>query len=370
MKIPFIDLSRQYRAYKEDFDKITSEVFEKGSFVFGENCSAFEHEFAEYIGTSHGVGVGSGTEAIHIALLACGIKSGDEVITVSNTAVPTVSAIDFAGATPVFADIDDSFDINPQLIEEKITDKTKVIMPVHLFGNPCKMDMICSIAEKHNLMVVEDCAQAHGAELNGRKAGTFGQVSCFSFYPSKNLGANGDGGMILTSDAEIARKAKLLRYYGFEDRYKSVMRGFNSRLDEIQAALLRFKLKKLESWIERRNQIAQIYAEGLKGLPLKIPAVLPGGRHVYHLFVTQLENQEKRDRLMRYLSEKEITTLIHYPIPIHLQPAYDYLGCREGSLPVTENAAKTIVSLPLFPEMKNSETDYVIENIISFFNYS
>jgi len=370
MKIPFIDLSRQYRAYKSDFDRITSEVFEKGSFIFGENGTAFEQEFSEYIGTGYGIGVGSGTEALHIALLACGIKRSDEVITVANTAVPTVSAIDFAGAVPVFVDIDDSFNINPELIEKKITDKTKAIIPVHLFGNPCNMALICSVAKKHGLKIIEDCAQAHGAEFNGRKTGTFGDAGCFSFYPSKNLGANGDGGIILTNDEEIAGKAKLLRYYGFKDRYNSVMRGFNSRLDEIQAALLRFKLLKLELWTQRRIQIAEKYTKGLAGLPIRLPSATKGSRHVFHLFVIQLESRDVRDRLMKYLLEKEITTLIHYPIAIHLQPAYKYLGYKEGSLPVTENAVDTIMSLPIFPEMEEAEQEYVIENIRSFFNYS
>jgi dTDP-4-amino-4,6-dideoxygalactose transaminase len=370
MKVPFADLSRQYKAYKADFDRVTSEVFEKGSFIFGENCTAFEKEFSEYTGTGYGIGVGSGTEALHISLLACGIKNGDEVITIANTAVPTVSAIDFAGAVPVFVDIDDSFNINPDLIEEKITDKTRVIMPVHLFGNPCNMELICSVAKKHGLKIIEDCAQAHGAEFNGRKTGSLGDAGCFSFYPSKNLGANGDGGMILTSDEEIAKKAKLLRYYGFKDRYNSIIRGFNSRLDEIQAALLRFKLSKLEIWTRRRIHIAEKYFEGLAGLPLRLPLISPASRHVFHLFVIQLENQDVRNRLIKYLSEKEITTLIHYPVAIHLQPAYKYLGYKEGSLPVTENAVATIMSLPIFPEMEEAEQEYVIENIRSFFNYS
>lgn len=367
MKVPFADLSRQYKAYKSNFDRITSEVFEKGSFIFGENCTAFEQEFSDYIGTGHGIGVGSGTEALHIALLACNIKKGDEVITVANTAVPTVSAIDFAGAIPVFVDIDSSFNINPDLIKEKITDKTKAIMPVHLFGNPCDIERICVIAKKYGLKIIEDCAQCHGAEINGRKAGSFGDASCFSFYPSKNLGANGDGGIILTNNNEIAKRAKLLRFYGFEERYKSIVRGFNSRLDEIQAALLRFKLTKLEEWTQRRIEIAKKYIEGLAELPIKLPTFVTGLRQVFHLFVIQLKNQATRDELMKYLAKKEITTLIHYPLAIHLQLAYKDLGYKKGGLPVTEQAVSTIMSLPIFPEIKDKEVDYVIENIRDFF---
>ncbi|MHB8277143.1 MAG: DegT/DnrJ/EryC1/StrS family aminotransferase, partial [Candidatus Humimicrobiaceae bacterium] len=246
MKIPFGDLSRQYKKYKKEFDNIISDVFANGNFILGENVTRFENNFSNYLGAKHAIGVGSATEALFLALKAIGIKNGDEVITVANTAVPTVSAIDFAGAKPVFIEIEESsYNINPKRIENRITLKTKAIIPVHLYGNPCNMDTIIQIAQKYDLKVIEDSAQAHGAEYKGKKVGTFGDFGAFSFYPSKNLGANGDAGMVVTNNEDLAVKVRLIRNYGFEDRYKSIIRGFNSRLDEIQAALLDFKLSKL-----------------------------------------------------------------------------------------------------------------------------
>lgn len=367
MKIPFGDLSRQYKKYKNEFDSIITSVLEKGNFILGENLAEFERNFASYLGVKHGIGVANGTEAIFLSLKALDIGSGDEVITVANTAVPTVSAIDFAGATPVFVDIDDSFNINPKLIEEKITDKTKAIIPVHLYGNPCEINNIMQVAKKYDLKVIEDCAQAHGAEYKGKKVGTFGDLSAFSFYPSKNLGANGDGGMVVTENDELAQKVRLLRNYGFKDRYNSILRGYNSRLDEIQAALLKFKLTKLDLWNERRGEIAQKYEEALKYLPLKLPVVLHDVKPVFHLFVIKLENQNLRDSFIKYLAEREITALIHYPIPIHLQPAYKFLGYKLGDLPVTEKISGQILSIPIFPELEGTEVDYVIKMIKSFF---
>ncbi|MCX6346914.1 MAG: DegT/DnrJ/EryC1/StrS family aminotransferase, partial [Actinobacteria bacterium] len=290
MKVPFGDLSRQYKKYKEEFDSIISGVFEKGSFILGENLTRFETNFSDYLGAKYAIGVGSATEALFLALKAIDIKNGDEVITVANTAVPTVSAIDFAGAKPVFADIEEaSYNINPARIENRITLKTKAIIPVHLYGNPCNMDQILQIAQKYDLKVIEDCAQAHGAEYNGKKVGTFGDLSAFSFYPSKNLGANGDAGMIVTNNEELAGKVRLLRNYGFEDRYKSIIRGFNSRLDEIQAALLDFKLTKLDEWNLRRKQISNMYIKGLEGLPIILPSSVTENKHVFHLFVIRVK---------------------------------------------------------------------------------
>jgi len=367
-KIPFGDLSRQYKKYRSEFDAITSAVFEKGSFILGENVSAFEHEFAAYCGCSYGAGVGSGTEALHLALLACGIKAGDEVITVANTAVPTVAAIRLAGAVPVFADIEEkTYNIDPALIEPCITGKTKAIMPVHLYGNPCRMDEITAIAKKHDLKVIEDCAQCHGAAINGKMTGSFGDAGCFSFYPSKNLGAFGDGGMAVTNDEEISENLKLLRNYGQKNRYFSIIEGINSRLDELQAAYLRFKLRHLGNWNSRRIEIAGMYNDAFGKAGIIQPSHQKDFRHVYHLYVVRVKN---RDRFMDFLDEKKVRTLIHYPYPVHLQDAYINagIGNGSGSLPVTEKAAEEIVSLPIYPELTDEEVKYIIKTVIEFFN--
>ncbi|MCE5330169.1 DegT/DnrJ/EryC1/StrS family aminotransferase [bacterium] len=366
MKVPFGDLSKQYKKYKKEFDNIISGVFAKGSFILGENLSRFETNFADYLDIKYAVGVGSATEALFLALKAIDIKNGDEVITVANTAVPTVSAIDFAGAAPVFVDIEESsYLIDTELIEGRITSRTKAIIPVHLYGNPCNMDKIMQIAKDYNLKVIEDCAQAHGAEFKGKKAGTFGDFGAFSFYPSKNLGANGDAGMLVTDNEELAIKIRLLRNYGFEDRYKSIIRGFNSRLDEIQAALLDFKLTKLDEWNLRRKQIADRYINRLSDLPIVLPSHSSENMHVFHLFVIRVA---QRDKFMKFLLNEGISTIIHYPIPIHLQPAYKYLNYKDGILPVTEKLTEEIVSLPIFPDLEDNEVEYVIESIKKFYN--
>jgi len=366
MKVLFGDLLRQYKKYKKEFDGIVSGVFAKGNFILGENLSKFETNFADYLGVKYAVGVGSGTEALFLALKALNIKNGDEVITVANTAVPTVSAVDFSGATPVFVDIEeDSYNINPDLIESRITSRTKAIIPVHLYGNPCNMDKIMQITQKYNLRVIEDCAQAHGAEFKGKEAGTFGDFGAFSFYPSKNLGANGDAGMLVTDNEELAGKIRLLRNYGFEGRYNSIIRGYNSRLDEIQAALLDFKLTKLDEWNSRRKQIADRYMNELDGLPVILPSFSYENNHVFHLFVIRVA---QRDKFMEFLLNEGISTIIHYPIPIHLQPAYKYLNYKKGDLPVTEKLCEEIISLPIFPDLKDKEVEYVIKTVKNFFN--
>jgi len=367
-KIAFGDLSRQYNKYHSEFDNITRAVFEKGSFILGENVSKFEQDFAGFCDCSFGIGVGSGTEAIHLALLACGVKQGDEVITVANTAVPTVSAIRLAGAIPVFADIDEAtYNMNPSLIETLITSKTKAILPVHLYGNPCDMDAITGIAKKHGLIIIEDCAQCHGAEFKGRRTGSFGGAGCFSFYPSKNLGAFGDGGIVVTKSEEIAENVRLLRNYGQENRYFSKIEGINSRLDELQAAYLLFKLGHLEKWNNRRIEIAGKYDEAFKGTGIILPLHYKECRHVYHLYVIRVKNREK---FMDYLEENGIKTLIHYPFPIHLQEAYINagIGSGPGSLPVTEKVAKEIVSLPIYPELNDEEILYISDVVLKFFS--
>ena len=364
ISIPFGDLSRQYTQNKEQIDSIVKAVMERGSFILGENVSLFEEEFAAYCGCKFAVGVGSGTEAIHLALLACGIKSGDEVITVSNTAVPTIAAVRFAGATPVFVDIEESsYNINPELIEETISSKTRAILLVHLYGNPCRMDRIMEIARRYNLKVIEDCAQAHGTIFSGRKTGSFGDAGAFSFYPSKNLGAYGDGGAVVTNSEEIYKKLKLLRNYGQKERYSSIIEGYNSRLDEIQAAILRFKLKKLDEWNNIRRKTAYKYNESFKNSAIICPQELESGRHVYHLYVIRVKN---RHDFIDYLAGQGISTLIHYPIPVHLQEAYRWLNYNEGSLPVTEMVCSQIVSLPIFPELKEDEIEYIVKKTLAF----
>lgn len=362
MQIPFGDLRRQYLSIKDKVDEAISKVLNKGSFILGENVESFEQEFSRFCGTKFGVGVGSGTEALHLSLLACGVKPGDEVITVANTAVPTVAAISFANAIPVFVDIDqESHNINPSKIEEKISEKTKVILPVHLYGQPADVDPILEVADQYKLKVVEDACHAHGAEYKGRKVGTFGNMGCFSFYPSKNLNAYGDGGVIVTNDEEIAIRLKMLRNYGEQRRYYNPIKGFNSRLDEIQASILRVKLKYLNKWNEKRREIAQLYNTFLKTV-IK-PKEMDYAKHVYHLYVIR---SKKRDQLQVYLREKGIGTLIHYPIPIHLQGAYRELGLKEGSLPITEKYASEILSLPIFPELTNEEIEYISTSVNSF----
>jgi dTDP-4-amino-4,6-dideoxygalactose transaminase len=365
MKVPFGDLSRQYKKYKKEFDSIISGVFEKGSFILGENLKSFEKDFAKYLEANHAIGVANGTDALFLALKAVGIGSGDEVITVSNTAVPTISAIDAAGAKPVFVDIEENtFNIDPSKIESAITSKTKAIIPVHLYGNPCNMGKIANIAARYKLKIIEDCAQSHGAEYKGKKVGTFGDFGAFSFYPSKNLGANGDGGMVVTNNEKLAEKIRLLRNYGFADRYNSTLRGYNSRLDEVQAALLDFKLARLDEWNERRRQIADRYIGELGKLPIMIPSVFPEHKHVFHLFVIRVK---ARSKFLAFMSASDINIIIHYPTPIHLQPAYEFLNYKKGDFPITEKVSEEIVSLPIYPELEEKEISYIIAKIINYF---
>ncbi len=365
LKIPFGDLSRQYKRYKKEFDAILVSVFDRGSFILGENVLEFESEFSSYCGCRYGVGVGSGTEALHLALIACGVGQNDEIITVANTAVPTISAIRAAGAIPVFVDIDeDTCNIDPVLINKKITAKTKAILPVHLYGSPCPMDKIMEIAKKAKIKVIEDCAQSHGAVFRGNKTGSFGNAGCFSFYPSKNLGASGDGGMVVTDDREIYEKILLLRNYGQQNRYFSKIEGFNSRLDEIQAAILRFKLEKLDEWNDRRIYIANKYYKAFSELDIICPTGIDGGRHVYHLYVIRVKN---RDKLSHHLKKHGIQTLIHYPVPVHLQDAYRWLDYSRGDLPVTEKVSEEIISIPVYPELEEEEIEYIIDRISGFF---
>lgn len=362
--IPFSELKTQYENIKQEIQEAFNQVFESSWFILGKNVTEFEREFASYCHAKYGIGVGSGTEALHLALLACGIQPGDEVITVANTAVPTISAISLAGARPVLVDIDPAtYTINPELIPEKITARTKVILPVHLYGQPVDMDPLLEIAYQNGLRVIEDACQAHGAEYKGKKIGALGDIGCFSFYPSKNLGAYGDGGIVTTNDPQLAEQVWLLRNYGQRKRYYHDVVGFNSRLDELQAAFLRKKLNHLDEWNKRRRQLAQIYHDHLEQVVVR-PLAKEYAYHIYHLYVIRCLEREK---LQNYLTENNIQTLIHYPVPVHIQKAYVDLNIEPGSLPITEQYASEILSLPMFPELKDEDVFYVADMINKFY---
>lgn len=364
MQVPFGDLTRHYLAIKSEIDAAVNRVLASGWFVLGSELRAFEEAFAAHIGVRHAIGVGSGTEAIHLALVASGVQPGDEVITVPNTAVPTLSAISFAGATPVLVDVDpDSFCIDPGLIEQKISARTRAIIPVHLYGNCCRMDEVMAVAGRHNLAVIEDACQAHGAVYQGKRTGTFGAYGCFSFYPSKNLGAFGDGGMVVTDDDQRAEQIVLLRNYGQLERYYHEIKGFNSRLDEMQAAILSAQLPHLESWNRRRREIAVLYSHAISHPAVRLPRQQEGSGHVFHLYVVRCQ---ARDALRRHLADHGIGTQIHYPVPCHLQNAYKDPGVPAGSYPVAEQCAAEVLSLPIYPELSDDEVRYVAETINQF----
>ncbi|MCP4397511.1 MAG: DegT/DnrJ/EryC1/StrS family aminotransferase [bacterium] len=353
----------QYFAYQQEINEAISRVLESGRYILGEEVQAFEQEFAAYVGVAYGIGVGSGTEALHLALAACGIGSGDEVITVSHTAVATVAAIELAGAHPVFVDIESAYyTIDPSQIESAITPHTKAILPVHLYGQPADLDPIMELAQHYNLRLIEDCAQAHGALYKGKRVGAYGDIACFSFYPTKNLGALGDGGMVVTNSSQLAEKVKLLREYGWSKRYISHCKGWNSRLDELQAAILRVKLRHLEEGNARRIQLAERYRQGLCASSISLPQQRTETTHVYHLYVVRSSN---RDKLLAYLRKNAIDALIHYPLPIHLQPAYS----ESPLIPVlseTKHAAQEILSLPMYPELTEADLMTIVEKIRQF----
>lgn len=354
--MPFLDLTRQHRRLAHEIEAAISGVVRRGVFVIGPEVAAFEEEFARYVGARFAVGVGSGTEALHLALRACGVRPGDEVVTVSHTAVATVAAVELSGARPVLVDVDPATcTIDPALVERAISPRTKVVLPVHLYGTPADMSSVLSVAMRHGLRVVEDCAQAHGARYGGRRVGVLGDLGCFSFYPTKNLGALGDGGVITTDDPVLAEQARLLRQYGWRERYVSVVRGSNSRLDEIQAAVLRVKLRHLDAWNVRRRELAKRYVDALGG-GTWVPAAPASAEPAYHLFVVRTD---RRDELRDFLADQGISTLIHYPLPVHLQEAYRDLGYGPGTLPASEAAAGTVLSLPLYPEMTDEEAETV-----------
>lgn len=367
--VPFGDLSREYNEMREELDNAIKDVCEKGWFVLGKKLEIFEDAFAGYIGKGvYAVGTGSGTEAIHLALVAAGVGYGDYVVTVPNTAVPTVSAISFAGAVPLFVDIDpQSFNMDPVSLRDvlakekkRLGKRLKAVVPVHLYGQSADMDPVMEAAREYGLKVIEDACQAHGAEYKGKKAGSIGDYAAFSFYPSKNLGAYGDGGVVLTSDPEEARKLKMLRNYGQEKRYYHSIKGFNSRLDEIQASVLLAKLKYLDGWNARRREIAAYYTLNIKNGCVRTPAELPWAGHVFHLYVVRTP---ERDRFREHLEQNGVQTVIHYPVPVHLQEAYRELGYPAGGFPEAEKAASEIVSLPIFPQLRKEEADKVIDAV-------
>lgn len=352
---------KEFASEKEDIMRAVESVFQSGMLILGENVKAFENEYADYCGVNYGVGCDNGTNAISLALLAMGIKAGDEVITVSNTAIPTVSAIISIGAKPVFVDIDpDTYLMDVSKVKQAITSRTRCILPVHLFGQCVDMDAIGEIASGENLFVLEDCAQAHGATYKGKIAGAMSHISATSFYPTKVLGAYGDGGMMLTNISEFNAKLRRLRFYGAEQTYYALEHGYNSRLDEVQAAILRTKLNRLEQYIARRREIAQMYNELLANTSLVLPKEASWGRHVYYLYVVR---HPERDRIISQLRQERIYLNISYPTPIHLMDAYRHLAKGEGALPNTELAAREIFSLPMFPTLTNEEVERVANAI-------
>jgi dTDP-4-amino-4,6-dideoxygalactose transaminase len=357
MGVPYSDLKAQYRALKPEIDAAIAKVLESSEFVLGSEVARFEEEFAAYCGAAHGVGVNSGTSALHLALLAAGVGPGDEVITVPYTFVATTAAIRYTGATPVFVDIDPrTYMIDVPQIEARITPHTKAILPVHLYGQPCDMDPILEIARRHSLIVIEDAAQAHGAEYKGRRTGSMGHMAAFSFYPGKNLGAYGEGGMVTTNNAEYAQKVRLLRNWGAERRYYHVLKGFNYRMEGIQGAVLRVKLRHLEQWTEARRAHAALYSQLLAGSNVITPCVKPDVRHVFHVYAIL---SGERDVLAGRLEARQIQFGIHYPQPIHLMEAHADLGHKPGEFPVAESVAARVLSLPLFPEMTREQIETV-----------
>jgi len=368
--IPTFTLNRQNKILRKELDEAIEKVIESGIFILGPEVEKFEKEFAKYIGVKYAVGVASGTDAISLALLSIGVGQDDEVILPAN-AYPSVFALSAIGAVPRLVDIDPhTYNIDHTKIEKVISKKTKAILPVHLYGQPAQIDEIIRIGSKHGLTVVEDCAQAHGAlyrvrEGVYRKAGSFGRLSCFSFYPTKNLGCFGDGGMLVTDDPDIYAKLKLLRMYGEEERYKSVILGRNSRLDELQAAILRMKLKYLDAWNKRRREIAEIYFHNLDNLEgLVINKEKDDVKHIYHLFTIMTE---KRDELKNFLLKRGIQTAIHYPSSIHLESSYKFLGYGKGVFPESEKVSREILSLPMYPELTDKEVIKICKEIKAFF---
>jgi dTDP-4-amino-4,6-dideoxygalactose transaminase len=356
-------MDRGFFRYQKEFEDKALEVLRSGWYVLGQEVKSFEEEFAAYTGGGYCVGLASGLDALWIAFRVLGIGAGDEVIVQGNTYIASVMGITMNGATPVFVEPNGYYNIDTAKIEEKITERTKAILVVHLYGQASKMDDVVALAKKYNLKLVEDCAQSHGACFNGQMTGTFGDVGCFSFYPSKNIGAFGDGGAVVVKDAGLAEDFRVFRNYGSEKRYYNKIVGANSRLDELQAGLLRIRLRHVEECEEERRRIAGRYLEEIRNPRLLLPGVQEGATAVWHQFVVRCE---ERDALMNYLAEREIGTIIHYPIPPHLSEAYQYLGYTRGAFPITEKYADQVLSLPMYNGMTDEEQSFVIDAINAF----
>jgi dTDP-4-amino-4,6-dideoxygalactose transaminase len=360
--IPLIDLKSQHRAIRAELDAAIHRVLDDCAFILGSEVAAFEQEFAAASGAAHGVAVNSGTSALHLALLAAGVGEGDEVITTPFTFVASVASIGYTGATPVLVDIEPrTCNLDPEKIEAAITPRTKAILPVHLYGQSSDMDPILEIARRHGLMVIEDAAQAHAAEYKGRRCGSIGDLACFSFYPTKNLSACGEGGMVTTNNPELAKTVRLLRDWGADKKYEHRLRGYNYRMEGLQGAVLRVKLRHLETWTERRIAHAQRYGELLSGRGVAVPAVMPWARHVFHQYVLRVKN---RDGVQAKLQAAGVQTGVHYPKPVHLQPAWSALGYGQGSLPEAERAAHEVMSLPMFAELEDAQVEAVAAAVV------
>ncbi|MCQ4814651.1 DegT/DnrJ/EryC1/StrS family aminotransferase [Cloacibacillus evryensis] len=364
MTIPFNTLKPGYERYRDEYLTAVTRVMDSGWYILGHELELFEKEFAEWLGIEYCVGLNSGLDALVLAFRALGLKAGDEVIVPANTYIASVLGITENGATPVFVEPDQYYNIDADKIEAAITPRTKAILVVHLYGQPCRMDKIMEISAKYNIPVVEDCAQSHGATFKGQKTGTFGIISCFSFFPTKNMGAFGDAGAIATNDENIAKKIRALRNYGSEKKYYNKYQGVNSRLDEIQAALLRVKLLHIEEISRERAEIAQKYLNEINNPAVILPQIMDGADHVWHLFVIQTE---KRDALQKYLNDSGIATQIHYPVPPHMAEAYIELGYETKDFPITEKMSNTVLSLPLFNGISEKEMAFVV-NVINKFN--
>ena len=366
MNIPLVDLVRQYEAIRDEVNERIAQVLESGVFILGENVRSFEKEFASYCGVKYAVGVASGTDALVLSLRALHVRRGDEVISVPNTFISTIDAITYNQAFPMFVDIDpQTYCIDTQKVKKRISRRTKAVIPVHLYGHPADMNPLRELADKQGLYIIEDACQAHGAEYAGKRVGSFGICACFSFYPSKNLGAYGDGGMIVTNDENTAETIRTLRDYGQKEKYHHTILGVNSRLDEIQAAVLRVKLKYLDQWIKRRRENARAYDKGLREVPeILTPIEKDGAKHVYYVYAIRAE---ERDELREFLSKRGISTGVHYPIPVHLQEAYRELGYEGGEFPIAEMCCRTTLSLPMFPELTEEEISYVSAAVREFY---
>jgi dTDP-4-amino-4,6-dideoxygalactose transaminase len=383
MNIPLVDLKAQYSSLKNEIDEAVQRIIPSGQFILGSEVKALEGEIASYLGVEYAIGVASGTDALQLALLACGIEPGDEVITTPFTFIATAEAITQCGAIPIFVDIDPkTYNIDPANIESKITQKTKAILPVHLYGQPADMDIILELAQKYHLKIIEDCAQALGAEYKGKKVGSLGDAGCLSFFPSKVLGAYGDGGMVVTNNPDVAEKAEMLRNHGCKEKYYHLVPGFNSRLDELQAAILRVKLKYIDKWIDQRRKNASLYAQILEEIDgIKPPYVAPYSYHIFNYYTIRLLNRNNvggtlvvsrnrhahsREKLQQYLTAQGIATAIYYPLSLHLQKVYGSLGYKPGDFPNSERAQEEVLSLPMYPELQEGEIQEIARAIRQF----